>query len=619
MALVTEFTTMAEMFLGITERMRGKKRDAFRRKVAGKYVGMRYDELYEQVEAFALSIRALGLSRGDKIGIMSENRIEWVLCDFACAVSGIVDVPVFPILTPKQVEYIFNNAEVKAVVCSNLLQLGKLMKVADNIPTLEHIIVMQDDALEREPRADEKEVIRFSRMIEEGKKLAHAVPGQLRNLAAQVQPDDMLTLIYTSGTTGNPKGVMLTHGNFVANATGAAAAMKIVPEDIVLSYLPLCHAYERTAGYYTCFACGATIAFADSIESVSENLLEVHPTIMTSVPRLFERIKGRVEKGVAAQPEKKRKIFRWGMRIGIQRFRLEQRGKRPGPILAAKNALADRLVFAKVRARTGGAIRMFVSGGAALTTEVGEFFGAIGLRIIEGYGLTETSPIIAVNPYDRPRLGTVGRPLGNIEVVIADDGEILTRGPHIMKGYFKDPDATAEAIDPEGWLHTGDIGTIDKEGYLRITDRKKNLFISTGGKNIAPAPIEALLSESRLVDQILLIGDNRPYNTALIVPDFDILKEMAEIEGIPVGDLRNEDAREALIDLERIIMLVEADIRRLQRDLSNFERVRKFELIAEPFTVDNGMMTPTLKVKRKEVMAKYGELVEGMYSGEINN
>lgn len=615
MPLISTFETVARMALDVMNAFKGTSRDAFRRKIDGKYVGVSYAELYRQVEAFALSLRSLGLSRGDSIGIMSENRLEWVVADLACAVTGIVDVPVFPILTPKQVEYIFNDARVKGVVCSNAMQLAKLMKVVDGVPTLQHIFVMNEDAIERTPNAREKGAVTFRRMIDGGELLANAVSGQLENLAAQVEPDDLMTLIYTSGTTGNPKGVMLTHRNFAANITGCSRVLEITPDDVVLSYLPLCHGYERTAGYYTCFACGAVIAFADSIETVSENLLEVRPTIMTSVPRLFERIKNRVEKGVASQPEKKQRIFRWAMRTGVEYWRARQEKRKVGPMLSAKNRLADKLVFSKVRARTGGRIRIFVSGGAALPKDVAEFFFALGLTIIEGYGLTETSPVISVNPIERPKIGTVGTSLFNVEVTIAGDGEILTRGEHVMKGYHNAPEDTAEMIDDDGWLHTGDIGAIDSDGYLKITDRKKHLFVSSGGKNIAPGPIEGLLLESHLIDQIMLIGDDRPYITALIVPDYEALKELASVQGVVVGNINDEEVRKRLVEIESIEIAVEAEIKRLQRDLSAFERVRRFELLPEPFTVENGLMTPTLKVKRKEVIVKYSTLIDGMYAG----
>lgn len=615
MPLLTQFNTIAGMFLGVVAHYRGAGKDAFRRKVDGRFTGISHDALYEQVEAFGLAMRELGLAPGDKVGMMSENRLEWIIADFACACTGLVNVPVFPILTPKQVEYVYNNAEVKAVVCSNALQLNKVMKIRETVPSLRHVIVMQADALDREPSAREACVKLFQTMIDEGREIAMRTYGEIERIAATITPNDLLTLIYTSGTTGNPKGVMLSHGNYASNVIGSAGALPVLDTDVVLSYLPLCHAFERTTGYYTCFAAGATIAFADSIETVPENLREVRPTMMTSVPRLFERIKNRVEKSVQAGPEKNRKIFAWAIGVGIKRVRIEQRGGWVGPVLALKNAIADRLVFAKIRERTGGNIRFFVSGGAALANDIAEFFFAIGLKIIEGYGLTESSPVISANPYERQKIGTVGKPLGNVEVTIATDGEILTRGPHVMMGYYKDAAATAEAIDSDGWLHTGDIGTIDPDGYLKITDRKKNLFVSSGGKNIAPGPIENTLSASRFVDQIMLIGDNRPFITALIVPDFDALREIAELQSVPVNDLRTGEEREAFLETDFVQLTVESDIKRLQRDLSPFERVRRFELIAEPFTVENGMMTPTLKVKRAVVEQKYGNLIEGMYQG----
>jgi long-chain acyl-CoA synthetase len=615
MPLISEFSTLAEMFLGVADHFKGATRDAFSRKVDGKYVGTTHDELREQVEAFAIAMRSLGLQREDRVGIMSENRLEFVIADLACVCSGVVDVSVFTILTPKQVEYIFNNAEVKAVICSNRLQLGKLVKVAAEIPTLQHIICFQDDAIDQYTTSTALPILSFRSLVESGRAMARSAPGELARMAATVRPDDLATLIYTSGTTGNPKGVMLTHGNFAANISGASRRLPIGPDDLILSYLPLCHSFERTAGYYTCFACGASIAFAESLETVSVNLLEVRPTIMTSVPRGFERIKTRVERKTEAEPPSKQKLIRWALGVGVERFRRESEGRRSGPVLAAKYLTADRLVFTKIRQATGGRIRFFVSGGAALSRDVGEFFFGIGMRIIEGYGMTESSPVIAANPLDRPKLGTVGLPLDNVEVTIANDGEILTRGPHVMAGYYRDPGSTAEAIDSDGWLHTGDIGVFDGDGYLRITDRKKHIIVSAGGKNIAPGPIEDLLTRSRLVDQVMLIGENRTYMTALVVPDFENAKEMLTQAGETVGDIAQLETRRALVDGVTLTMAIEADLKDLQRDLSAFERVRRFKLLAEPFTVENGLMTPTLKVKRKAVSDLYAAEIEKMYEG----
>lgn len=607
------FETIAGMFRTVTSQYADRPKNAFLRKVDGSYVGVTHTSFSQDVESLALAFRALGLSRGDRLGIMSENRLEWILTDFACACSGITDVPIFPILTPDQISWIFRDAEVRAVVCSNTFQLRKLLKVIDDIPTLNHIIVMQEEAFADEPMAEELGVRLFDGLLEEGRQLAQAVPGQLHELIDRVEPDDLLTLIYTSGTTGNPKGVMLTHRNLVSNMRGALEALPVSEEDVVLSYLPLCHAFERMAGYYSCFSQGATIAFADSIETVSENLLEVRPTLMTSVPRLFERIKTRVEKGVEKKSARDQKIFHWAIGVGREHFRLVEKRKKPGFLLRRKYALADKLVFRTIRERTGGRLRFFVSGGAALPRDVGEFFFGIGLQVIEGYGLTECSPVIAVNRPDQSKLGTVGPPLWNLEVRIADDGEILVKGDNVMKGYYKDPEATAEAINADGWLLTGDIGEFDEDGFLRITDRKKHLFVSSGGKNIAPGPIEERLCTSSLIHQIMLIGDDRPYITALIVPAFDRLRQMMNEQGLPCPDIRTPEGRRELVESDVVLGLVDGEIRRLQHEHANYERVRRFELIAEEFSVENGMMTPTLKVKRKEVFKNYGEMIEPMY------
>jgi long-chain acyl-CoA synthetase len=616
MALIKDISSIAEMFLAVTDHYKSSKKDAYRRKVEGKWVGTSYADLYEQVEALALGLRSLGLSHGDRIGLLSENRLEWVVTDFACACSGFVDVSVFPILTAKQVEYVFNNAEVKIAFCSNKLQLGKLLKVAEEIPSLEKIVVFQKDAIEAMQGGAKKPLVHFAEILEEGRKLASAVPGQLRQLAGRVTSEDLLTLIYTSGTTGNPKGVMLTHGNLAANLTGISHLIDLTEEDVVLSYLPLCHSYERTAGYYTCFGCGVTTAFADSIETVPANLVEVRPTLLTSVPRLFERIKGRIEKGVQAGPEKNRKIFYRAVAVGVEHYRTRMKKGSAGLILSAKYAIADRLVFSKVREKIGVTrLRFFVSGGGPLPADVAEFFFALGIHIIEGYGLTESSPVISANPAERPKIGTVGLPLFNVEVKIDPDGEILTRGPHVMRGYYKDPAATEEAIDSEGWLHTGDIGRFDEDGYLKITDRKKNILVSSGGKNIAPQPIENLLAESPLIDQVMLVGDNRPFVTALVVPDYEALREIAESMQKKVGDLGSESAREELLDFDPVVLAIDSALKDLQRDLAGYERVRRYRLLSEPFTVENGMMTPTLKVKRKVVEERYRDEIEKMYEG----
>jgi len=399
---------------------------------------------------------------------------------------------------------------------------------------------------------------------------------------------------------------MLTHKNLASNIQASADVIPFGPSDVLLSFLPLCHSFERMAGYYTAMACGATVAYAESVETVRDNLLGVRPTIVTTVPRLFERIHSRIMKQVESSPPLRQKIFHWAVEVGRQYAKAKKQGRIPA-MLALKHALANKLVYSKLKARTGGRMRFFVSGGAALPKPLGEFFEAVVIQIIEGYGLTETSPVLTVNRLDDYKFGTVGRPIPGVEIKIANDGEILARGPNIMKGYYNNPTATAEVIDADGWFHTGDVGMFDAEGHLMITDRKKHLFVSSGGKNIAPQPIENHFLESTWIDQFVLIGDGRMFLTALIVPEFEVLREWARAQGISFSS----DAE--LVAHPDVRKKFQSEIDTIQKDLPNYERVRRFELLPQPLTVENGEITPTLKVKRKVVEQKYAHLIEKMY------
>ncbi len=597
--------TVPAMFLAVTERFRGRRDKAvYLYKQQGRYTPITHDELRQWVIDVAMGFRALGVGKGDRVGIASENRIEWIVTDFAVTALGAVDVPVFSILTPEQEQYIFHHCGAKVIAVSNRYQLNKILQVLDQLPSVEKVVVYNEDV----PLPEDERFLSFAQLRQLGQQ---SVPEAQREalfqeLVQQVQPDDLLTIIYTSGTTGNPKGVMLSHRNVLANVEGATARVDINEQDLLLSYLPFCHSYERTAGYYTAFSCGATVALAESIEAIAKNMQEVRPTVMTSVPRLFERIQQRILNNVSKQPPLRQRIFYWALEVGKKKFQAEQAGKVP-LALQLRHQLADRLVFAKIRERTGGRLRFFVSGGAPLVKEVGEFFFALGIPIYEGYGLTEASPVISVNYPGNVELGTVGPPLPNVEVEIAEDGEILARGPSIMQGYFKDEAATREAIDEEGWLHTGDIGYINAAGRLVITDRKKNIFVSSGGKNIAPQPIENALTLSPYIDQAVLIGDGREYNVALIVPDFEQLKEYAQQAQITYADERE------LIEHPEIRTLIQREIKKQQKSFSKYEQVRKFALLAEPFSVDNGMLTPTLKVRRHVIERTYQSIIEQLY------
>jgi long-chain acyl-CoA synthetase len=442
--------------------------------------------------------------------------------------------------------------------------------------------------------------------VQERGKLSSFDERQFWDSAAKVKEHDLCTIIYTSGTTGEPKGVMLTHKNIVSNFVSALNAFPISSSDIFLSFLPLCHIFERMAGYYTAFASGGLIAYAQSIETVAQDMVDIKPTIITTVPRLFERIHSKIMRNVESQPAKKQKIFHWALATGAAFQKAKKSGVMPIS-LSVKNKVADKLVFKKLRARTGGALRFFISGGAALPRELGTFFEAVGILIIEGYGLTESSPVIAANRVDNYKFGTVGKPFPGVEVKIALDGEILARGPNIMPGYFKNRKETEETVK-DGWLQTGDIGVFDAEGFLMITDRKKHLFKTSGGKYVAPTPIENMFLASQYIEQFILIGDRRMFLSALIVPDFEALKAYADAHGITYKD------NDELVASKVIYDLMEAELVRFQRNIANYERVRKFALLDKPFSIESGEMTPTMKLKRKVIEERYKELIEGMYT-----
>ncbi len=586
----------------------GKDRIYLRYKTAHgePYREMTFAEFDARVREVFAGFARLGIQRGDRIAIVSESRPEWLISEFAALALGAIWVPMFPTLTAPQIEFIVNDCGAKLLIVSNDLQLGKALKIIGNCPSLEAIIEINDETKLETPLFTKErgrgEVVFLH--FKDISSMAGSAP-DFNTEARKAASGDIVTIIYTSGTTGNSKGVMLSHANVMANIEGALAAIPPLTEhDIALSFLPLCHAFEHIAMHFF-FLRGMTVAFAESVDTVADNLLEIRPTIMTGVPRFYERVHARIMRMREKLPPARRRVFDWALGIGAKNG-LSFEGKSV-PILARMlKPIADALVLKKIRARTGGRIRFFVSGAAALPTEVGRAFAAFGLPIIEGYGMTETSPVLSVNPYRKLKWGTVGKPLDNVEITIAEDGEILARGPNIMQGYYKQTEATREMIDADGWLHTGDIGALDSEGYLKITDRKKHLFVSTGGKNIAPAPIESLLGESRFIEQIMLIGDKRPFCTALIVPDFAALREA----GIGNG---NDTSGEAFATNEAIRATIGTELDRLQAGIASYERVRRFMLLPEPFTIENGMMTPTLKIRRKAVEERYGELIEAMY------
>ncbi|MBS3999476.1 MAG: long-chain fatty acid--CoA ligase [Desulfobulbaceae bacterium] len=597
-----KYKNIPDMFFQ-TVRYHSSEKPAFLYKSDGKYNELTYGELQDRVEKLAIGLLELGFHKGDRIGLVSENRIEWIIVSFAINLIGAIDVPLFPILSAKQEEEIFTDCEVSAVIVSNQFQLSKIMQFKDNVTSIRHVIVMNDDY-------DTNELyVKSLKELEERGGLIKNEQTRHEHLllkSAAIQPHDLLTLIYTSGTTGKPKGVMLTHHNILSNIEAVLESIGDLSQDIQLSYLPLCHTYERTGGFLALFSCGALIALAESVETVATNILEVKPTMMTTVPKLLETVKKKIFLSMEKESKSKQFIFRNSVEIGKRKV-LNDQAASVNPIVNLQYKVADTLVFSKIRAKLGGRMTKFISGGAPISEDVEIFFNSCGIRVIQGYGLTEASPIVANNTMKETEIGTVGKPLENLELRIAEDGEILVRGPSIMKGYWNDLNATSQAIDNEGWLYTGDIGEFTIKGNLKITDRKKDIFVSSGGKNIAPQAIENLLSQSRYIDHCVLIGDNREFISALITPNFEQLKDLAVELGVEYNNVTE------LIANNKIIAHIKKDIDFYQSDLSKFERVRKFQLLSEAFTVNGGELSPKMSIKRHVVENKYSYLIEMMY------
>ena len=591
--------TLVQLLFDAAERY--DKPDALQAKVNGTYQPISHRTLAARVQHVGLGLRALGVERGARVGILSENRPEWAIADYACLTSGLVDVPVYPTLPAEQIAYILKDAGVVALFVSTAVQAAKVADVRHQVPALSQVIGFGDALW---PGVD----LTFSSLEARGKTAASgSSAARYRAEALAVKPDDLATLIYTSGTTGEPKGVMLTHDNFYSNVTACA---DILPfrNDVALSFLPLSHVFERM-GDYLMMACGVSIAYAESIDTVPTNMQEVRPTVMMSVPRLYEKMYARVlENALAGGPLKKR-IFFWARSVADKWANQTLEGRTPRGALALAYRVAQKLVFSKLKARTGGRMRYFVSGGAPLAPEINKFFYAAGLTILEGYGLTETSPVIAVNTPEQFRIGTVGKPIPGVEVMIAPDGEILTRGPHVMKGYFNKPDATRETIAADGWLHTGDIGEL-RDGFLAITDRKKDIIVTAAGKNIAPQPIENMIKTNKYVSQAVMIGDKRRFPIVLVVPNFEQLERWAKIKNLLWTDRRQ------LLNLPLVLAKMEKEVLRKLSGLASFETPKKVGLLETDFSIESGEMTPSHKVKRRVIEKRYADRVDRLYEEE---
>ncbi len=594
--------TLTQLFFTTVDRHAGLAA-AFRSKVGGAWVSITHREALGRVQAISLGLRELGIKAGDKVAIVSENRPEWALTDYACLCARATDVPIYPTLTAKQTEYILRDSESIAVFCSTAAQVAKVLEVQGALPGLQQIIVFDGDAAAGRPG-----VISLAALEGKGRAVVSRHPNWKAE-ALSAGPEDLATLIYTSGTTGDPKGVMLSHHNIWSNVQACLQMIPIGSGDECLSMLPLSHSYERMVDY-TLFQAGVIINYAESFDTVAANLQDVKPTVVLSVPRLYEKVYARVLETALSGSVIKRNIFFWAKRAGEQWATLSLAGLPIPGGLALKKKLADRLVFAKLRARTGGRIRFFVSGAAPLSADIAKFFYSAGLPVIEGYGLTESSPVLTLNPLDRIKLGTVGRAIPGVELKIAQDGEILARGPNIMQGYYKLPEATTETIDTDGWLHTGDIGEIDSDGYLKITDRKKELLKTAGGKYIAPQPIELAVKRNKFVANAMLYGDRRKFPIILIVPNFDNLERWARERSLTYG------THAELIALADVHAKIEREVMSMLSHLAKFETPKKVVLLEKDFTIESGELTPTLKVKRRIVEQHYKDKIDAAYAAE---
>ena len=623
MPTVVAFETLPELFTSLSKKYSNTDKVAFGRKPDpdGEYETIDWNEVTEDVKNLAAYMVEHGIEAGDRVAILSENRYEWAVIDLALQIIGGINVSLYTTLPPAQCEYILKDSEAKLFFASTGIQVKKAIKVFNNCEHLNRVVAI--DRPKVEEYMDEPYVTLYERIMAEGMKLYPKHEEEINERIKAIEPEDLATLIYTSGTTGKPKGAMLTHRNIVSNIKAAHQHIDIYESDRCLSFLPLCHAFERTAGYYAMMAGGAEIFYAESVDTVAKNMTEVHPTIIISVPRLFEKIYNLVTKSVEEGTAVKQKIFNWAFNVG----RKYADGKR-GLVSLQKN-LADKLVFDKLKERTGGNIRFFVSGGAALPAEIGTFFMAAGLNILEGYGLTETSPIMCANKYGEEKMGTVGKVLNGVTVGIqrledskivaeisgedyptnttSEAGEILCKGPNVMKGYWKNDEATREMIDEDEWLHTGDVGRF-VDGNLQITDRIKHMIVNAGGKNIYPGPIEDLFKTSKWVDQLVVVGERQAYMAALIVPDFEVLTSYAESNNITY------DSAEELIKDEDIQSIYRKEIRSQSKELASHEKIRDFRLVPNEFTVESGELTPTLKVKRRIIEDKYSDLINDIFA-----
>jgi long-chain acyl-CoA synthetase len=591
----TTLSTLTDLFF---VSMAHDKPDCLQNKRDGRFQPLSSSELRRRVQSLAVGLGELGVKRGDRVALMAENGLHWPTVDFAALCTGSVMVPIYPTLLPDdpdQTLYITNDCGAKVLFVEGRERLDVLLQRRAELASVEHLVLIEegaqpgdgfstlDDLLSRDPGDDQA----------------------FEAAARQAKPDDLATFIYTSGTTNNPKGVMLTHGNITSNVVDGLRCIDLTPGHVALSFLPLSHSFERTVDYMYFFR-GVSIAYAESILEVGRNMQEVRPHYFVSVPRVYEKVQAKIFDGVAQGPALRRKIFGWAVKVGANTLPHRLAQTTPSGLDGLKLKIADKLVFGKIRERLGNRLEFAISGGAPLGKELAEFFWGAGIPIFEGYGLTETSPVLTVNTPDHVRMGTVGPAIPNVELRIAEDGEILARGPNIMRGYFNNEAATAEAIQ-NGWFHTGDIGVIDADGFLTITDRKKELIVNAYGKNVPPAKVEEALKSSRFIGQAVALGDKRKFIAALLVPNFDALRSWATSQGLSGSDAQ-------LIEQNAVRELFAREVEGANERLAHYEEVRTWTLLPEEFSIEGGELTPTQKVKRRIVNTKYADVIDTMYS-----
>jgi len=599
-------------------------------KVGSEWVEISYGEALKKIDAVSAWLLDIGIKKGDRLGLIIENGPDYVYYDQALQQIGAVNTSIYPTLSETEIEYILNDSGIRTLLVGSPFLFRKVLKIANNCPELMRIIPAFDDFEKHVGKTSlNAGIIGFKELITEGEALTKKYQDTINIAREAILPSDLSCLIYTSGTTGTPKGVMLTHHNLTENVNRSLDQIPVIEyTDLFLSFLPLSHVFERTATYHICLAMGCQIAFAQSLDLLAKNMGEVRPTVMNCVPRLLERIHDKAMKNGTGAGGIKSKIFLWALGIGKKHREQLEAGKKPGIILNQQFKLAEKLVFSKIKERTGGRLKFMISGGGALPKNIGEFFGDLGIKVLEGFGLTETSPVMAVTEYHRQVYGTVGRIIPGIEVAIqnvetrqiytiqthesfkpgytSEEGEIIVRGHCVMKGYWNKPEETKAAIDPDGWFHTGDIGRYFK-GNLQITDRLKNMLVNAYGKNIYPTPVENTYLKSPKIEAVFLIGDKREYVTAIITPARETMQEVFGLDNAYF------EKPELFIEDEKITDWIAQDIRKYGNELAKFERIKNFKIKRNPFSMDEGEITPTMKPKRKIIEKKYTEAIDELY------